>query len=102
MSDKFVVLNWKTPGGPCQIRRYDIWRATGNFPTLNDVRANIKLFTKIGNNAPPPTPPSTMFTDSGKLQNNTFYTYFVTETNAQGATSRASNPVPIKVTYSTK
>jgi hypothetical protein len=104
------------PGPPCQVRRYDIWRAQGNFPTIKSVvqalNANPKLFTNIGNNVPPPTQcptlmlpattPCTTFTDNSQLQNNAYYTYFVKETNVDGATSRGSDPVPILVTCSTK
>src|SRR5260370_27126302 len=102
MSGKSVVLNWTPPGGPCQVRRYDVWRAQGSFPTLKSVLANFALFSNIGHNVPPPTPPSTTFPDNSKLQNNTIYTYFVTDTDAQGATSRASDPVTVLVTFSTK
>jgi hypothetical protein len=98
-SNKTVVLNWTAPGGPCQVRKYDVRRAQGNFPTLAcalTTPATCK-FTDITPNGINGTPPVTTFTDTSKLQNNTFYTYFVTETNAQGATSSASKPVTILV-----
>src|SRR6266571_2662789 len=98
-SNKTVVLKWTAPGGPCQVRRYDVQRAQGNFPTLacaltTPARCTFTDITPKGING---TPPVTTFIDTSKLQNNTFYTYFVTETNAQGATSRASDPFPILV-----
>ncbi len=103
MSSKSVILNWTAPGGPCQVRRYDIWRATGSFPTLASVlaavAANPNLFTDLTPKGLTGTPPVTTFTDNSKLQNNTTYTYFVTDTNAQGATSRASDPKTILVRF---
>src|SRR6266568_5023620 len=98
-SNKTVVLNWTAPGGPCQVRRYDVFRAQGNFPTLACALTTPATctFTDITPNGIKGTPPVTTFTDTSKLQNNTFYTYFVTETNAQGATSGASKPFPILV-----
>ncbi len=98
-SNKTVVLNWTAPGGPCQVRRYDVFRAQGNFPTLACALTTPATctFTDITPNGIKGTPPVTAFTDTSKLQNNTFYTYFVTETNAQGATSGASKPFPILV-----
>src|SRR6266566_1606597 len=98
-SNKTVVLKWTAPGGPCQVRRYDVQRAQGNFPTLacSLTTSATCTFTDITPNRLNGTPPFTTFIDTSKLQNNTFYTYFVTETNAQGATSRASDPFPILV-----
>ena len=103
-SNKTVVLKWTAPGGPCQVRRYDVQRAQGNFPTLACALTTPATctFTDITPNGITGTPPKTTFTDNSKLQNNTFYTYFVTETNAQGATSGASNPKVILVLFSTK
>lgn len=112
LSSKSVVLNWneglegdpsQPGGGLCPVRRYDVWRAQGNFPTPASVLANRGLFQDITlPNGITGTPPKTMFTDSSKLQNNTTYTYFVTETNAVGARSGASVPVTILVTFSSK
>jgi len=89
-----VVLNW-TPPGMCQVSRkagYTIWRAVGFFSTIT--LANRTQFTPIGTvNAP-----STTFTDNN-VKNNTTYTYFVTDTNTQGATSGASNLVQILVSF---
>ena len=99
MSGKGVVLNW-TPPELCQVVRYDVWRATGSFPTLQSVLENISLFTDLTKNGLNGTPPMTTFPDNSKLQNNTTYTYFVTDRNAQGATSGASDPVTIFVTFS--
>lgn len=90
----FVVLNWMPPG-VCQVRRkagYTVWRALGSFTTLT--AANRTLFTVVGTvNAP-----STTFTDSS-VKNNTPYTYFVTDINAQGAASGASNLVHLTVSF---
>jgi len=103
VSSKSVVLNWTAPGPPCQVRRYDVWRATGSFPTLASVlaavAANPQLFTDI--TAPKGitgTPPVTTFTDPN-VKNNVTYTYFVTETNKQGAQSHPSDPKPILVKF---
>jgi hypothetical protein len=102
LSGKSVVLTWTAPDGPCQVRSYDVRRAQGSFPTLASViaalTANPKLFTDLTPKGLTGTPPMTTFTDMSKLQNNTTYTYIVTATNAQGATSRASDPVTILVT----
>jgi hypothetical protein len=104
MSGKNVLLNWTAPGGPCQVRTYDVRRAQGSFPTLACALTTPPTctFTDITPKGINGTPPMTTFTDTSKLQNNTFYTYFVTETNAQGATSRASDPVTIFVSFSIK
>jgi hypothetical protein len=90
MSRKSVVLSW-TPPGNCQVQRYSIWRAKGSFPTLASVLANLSLFTNIKNLDRQNGPPPTTFTDPN-VKNNTTYTYFVTDTNVQGATSGPSNP----------
>jgi len=100
-SGSAVVLNWTAPGGPCPARRYDIWRATGSFPTLASVvaavKANPALFTDLTPNGLNGAPPSTTFTDSNVSPNP--YTYFVTENNNQGAPSGPSDP-PATVTVS--
>ena len=98
-SNKTVVLNWTAPDGPCQVRRYDIWRATGSV-TLANALANPKLFSKIGSISSPPTPVPlpTTFTDPN-VKNNVTYTYFVTDTNKQGAQSGASAPTTILVKF---
>ncbi len=93
-SNKKVALNW-TPPGVCQVSRkagYTIWRAVGSFSTITP--ANRTQFTNIGTvNAP-----STTFTDNN-VKNNTTYTYFVTDTNTQGATSGASTPATVFVKF---
>ena len=90
----FVAVSW-TPPGVCQVSRnkgYTIWRAVGSFVTLTP--ANRTQFVKIGTvNAP-----STTFTDNN-VKNNTTYTYFVTDTNTQKATSGASNLTHITVSF---
>jgi hypothetical protein len=88
-SKSTVVLSWKAPE-LCQVQKYDIWRSTNNGP-----------FTNIGNTGRVNNgtgAPLTTFTDS-KLKNNTTYTYFVTDTNTQGAQSGASAPVTIFVSF---
>jgi len=92
---KSVVLNW-TPPELCQVRRYDIWRATGSFPTLASVLANLAQFTDIKTLTG--TPPLTTFTDPN-VKNNTTYTYFVTDKNKQGAQSGPSAPKTIFVKF---
>jgi len=90
-----VVLNWTAPDFG-QVRRYDIWRAVGSFPTPILVGQNKALFTLIKtlNGAPP----STTFTDTN-VKNNTTYTYFVTQTTKQGVQSGAPDPKTIFVKF---
>jgi hypothetical protein len=90
-----VLLTWTSPGFG-QVRRYDIWRAEGSFPTVASVIANHALFMNIGNVKG--TPPVTTFTDPN-VKNKTTYTYFVTETNKQGVQSGASAPATIFVVF---
>src|SRR6266567_2887717 len=90
-----VLLTW-TAAGPCQVRRYDVWRATGSFPTLHSVLQNFQLFTDITPNGITGTPPVTTFTDID-VKNKTTYTYFVTDTSlvpntTRQVTSGPSNP----------
>jgi hypothetical protein len=77
----------------------------GSFPTIasivQGIKANPGLFTDLTapngiTPVPPAKTPLPMFTDSNNLKGNTTYTYFITETNAQGVTSGASDP-PITV-----
>ena len=95
-SSHMVVLNWAAPGFG-QTRKYTIWRATGSFPTLTSVIANSAQFKIIGT-VTKPTPPATTFTDSN-VKNNSPYTYFVTDTNKQGAQSGASAPATVFVKF---
>jgi hypothetical protein len=97
MSGHSVLLNWMAPEN-CQIVRYDVWRATGSFPTLQSVIANSGAFSDISGKTLTGTPPSKTFTDS-TVKNNTTYTYFVTDKNKQGAESSASAPVTIFVKF---
>ena len=90
-----VALNWTGPE-LCQVRRYDIWRAVGSFPTLASVLANSNAFSSIKTLTG--VPPSTTFTDTN-VKNKTTYTYFVTATNKQGATSIASAPATVSVVF---
>jgi hypothetical protein len=96
LSGHNVVLNW-TPGFG-QIRRYDIWRAVGFFPTPASVLANFTQFSTCPSCKVTGTPPSTTFTDTN-VKNNTTYTYFVTEKNKQGAQSGPSAPATISVKF---
>jgi len=90
----FVIVSWMPPG-VCQVSRnkgYTIWRAVGSVVTLTP--ANRTQFVKIGTvNAP-----STTFQDNN-VKNNTTYTYFVTDTNTQKATSGASNLATVTVSF---
>ena len=95
MSGRNVVLNWTAPAFG-QVRSYDIWRATGSFPTLASVLANQSLFSNCPTCKVTGTPPLTTFTDSN-VKNNTTYTYFITDKNKQGVQSGASAPATIKV-----
>jgi len=95
MSGHNVALSWTAPEFG-QVRRYDVWRAVGSFPTLQSVvlgiKANSKLFTNLtAPNGQTGTPPSKTFTDMN-VKNNTTYTYFVTVTNNKGVQSGASDP----------
>jgi hypothetical protein len=100
---KSVVLNWTAPSIG-QIHRYSIWRAVGRFTTPASVAANFKLFSNSFCGQPQcfvqgdPTPAPTTFTDKN-VKNNTTYTYFVTDTNKQGAQSGASVPTIITVHF---
>ena len=84
---KQVVLNWQAPGGPCRVKTYNIWRSQGGPFTLRTQLVRANNGTK---------PPQTTFTDTA-VQPGQTYTYFVTETDTQGATSDATNQVTIKV-----
>ncbi len=97
MSNKKVLLKWTAPTFG-QVREYDIWRATGSFPTLASVTANYLLFSNCLTCNVTGTPPLRTFTD-GNVKNNTTYTYFVTDKNKQGAKSGASVPVTILVKF---
>jgi hypothetical protein len=91
---KSVPLTWTGTSFP-QVRRYDIWRATGSFSSLqcavtappSCAFSIIKTLTG--------TPPSPTYTDPN-VKSNTTYTYFVTEKNKLGVESTASTP-PLQV-----
>jgi hypothetical protein len=95
MSVHNVLLNWTAPAGFGQVRRYDVFRAVGSFPTLLSVLQNAKLFTDLTPKGITPVPPAvtpvTTFTDMN-VKNGVTYTYFVTQTNIQGVQSGASDP----------
>jgi len=93
---KAVPLNWTSPDFG-QIRNYFIWRATGNFPTPQQVLANIAQFSQVGTVSG--TPPSTFFIDKFNLKNNATYTYFVTAQNKFTANSGPSTPLVVNVQF---
>jgi hypothetical protein len=88
MSGHSVALTWASLGQPCQVIRYDVWRAVGLINSITG--ANYSLFTNLTKpNGLTGTPPAPNFTDSN-VKNNTTYTYFVTATNKQGVQSGPS------------
>ena len=90
-----VPLTW-TPPAFGQIRKYYVWRAVGSFPTLQQVLSNFMQFSII--KALTGTPPSASYIDSN-VNNNTTYTYFVTDANKQRAQSGPSNPLVVTVSF---
>jgi hypothetical protein len=99
MSVHNVLLTWNSPEFG-QVRRYDVWRAEGSFPTLQSVVLAVKQNPSLFKNltAPngiqpiaPATTPLKTFTDTD-VKNKTTYTYFITQTNKQGVQSPASDP----------
>ena len=99
MSLHSVSLTWSSPEFG-QVRRYDVWRAEGSFPTLQSVVLAVKQNPSLFKNltAPngiqpisPATTPLKTFTDIN-VKNKTTYTYFITQTNKQGVQSPASDP----------
>lgn len=98
---KNVPLNWTAPGTG-QTRKYFVWRANGNFPTLQSALSHSSQFTNLTpngiTNKNPNLPPTPTFTDS-IVSNKVTYTYFVTDKNKQGATSGASTPLVVTVSF---
>jgi hypothetical protein len=96
-----VPLNWTAPGTG-QTRKYFVWRAIGNFPTLQSALSHSSQFTNLTpngiTNKNPNLPPTPTFTDSN-VSNKVTYTYFVTDKNKQGATSGASTPLVVTVSF---
>lgn len=95
---KSVPLAWTSPSFG-QIRKYYVWRAVGSYTSgsgSGSVVSNASAFSIVqtlsGN------PPSPTYTDNN-LKNKTYYTYFVTDSNKQGALSGASNPVTVYVVF---
>jgi hypothetical protein len=88
-----VPLAWTLPS-PGITSQNAIWRATGNFPTLAAVLANIASFTQVGTTSG--TPPGAAFVDLA-VANKTTYTYFVTDSTSGGVQSAPSNPVVVTV-----
>jgi hypothetical protein len=97
MSGHSVQLKWTAPEFG-QIRSYNVYRAVGSFTTIAGVYANRAAFINLTNPAITGQPPSPAFLDS-TVKNNTTYTYFVVDTNKQGAQSFASAPVTITVKF---
>ncbi len=93
---KSVPLTWfQTSFG--QIRRFDVYRAVGSFPTHQQVLLNLSKFTDI-KTLNTGTPPPSTYTDPN-VKNGVTYTYFVTETNLQGATSGESDPLVVTIKF---
>ena len=92
---KSIPLTWTAPGFG-QIRKYQVWRAVGSFPTAQQVLANFNKFSVIKTLTG--TPPSTSYTDPN-VKNKTTYTYVVTDANKQGAQSEPSNPVVVTTNF---
>ena len=92
---KAVPLTWSPPGFG-QIRFYTVWRAVGSFSTRAQIKANIKLFNSITTLTG--APPAPAYIDP-TVKSNTTYTYFVANTNKQGAVSGASSPVVVTVKF---
>lgn len=93
---KSVPLTWfQTSFG--QIRRFDLYRAVGSFPTHQQVLLNLSKFTDI-KTLNTGTPPPSTYTDPN-VKNGVTYTYFVTETNKQGATSGESDPLVVTIKF---
>jgi hypothetical protein len=90
-----VLLNWSAPSFT-QVRKYNVYRATGSFPTAANVAANSSMFSNIGQVSG--APPATKFVDA-TVKNNTTYTYFITDVNKPGVQSGASDPVTIFVKF---
>jgi hypothetical protein len=90
---KSVPLTWLAPNFG-QIRKYDVWKAEGSFPTLQQVVANFSKFSRI--TTVTGAPPSPSFLDPN-VKNNRTYTYFVTDGNIQGAQSGPSAPIVVTV-----
>jgi hypothetical protein len=92
---KSVPLAW-TPPSFGQIRKYQVWRALGSFPTAQQVLLNFSKFSIIKTLSG--APPTTFYTDSS-VKNTTTYTYVVTDTNKQGVQSGPSNPVVVTTKF---
>ena len=91
------MLTWNAPEFG-QIRSYSIWRAEGSFTTIGAVYANRAAFSNLTVPALSGAPPQTSFLDS-TVQNKRTYTYFIVDTNKQGAQSAITAPVVITVRF---
>ncbi|HET8965839.1 MAG TPA: hypothetical protein VFN20_06480 [Candidatus Acidoferrum sp.] len=97
MSAHNVLLTWNAPEFG-QIRSYSIWRAEGSFTSIASVYANRAAFRNLTVPALTGAPPTTSFLDT-MVQNRQTYTYFIVDTNKQGAQSAISTPVTITVRF---
>jgi len=94
---KSVPLTWHPPTFG-QTREYNVWRATGSFPTPASANANSQLFTKIQTIPINSLVTSPTYTD-GNVRSNTTYTYFITDKNKLNAVSGASAPIVVTVKF---
>jgi hypothetical protein len=92
---KKVPLTWTAPSFG-QTRSYTVWRATGSFPTLQQILSNFGSFSALTTLTGQPPAPS--YTDTN-VKNGVTYTYFVTDANKQGAQSGPSNPLVVTVKF---
>jgi hypothetical protein len=92
-SGKKVGVSWSGPGFG-QTRSYTIWRAMGNYASLNNT--NIAQFTAVKTVTSTTGPPTPNYIDMDVKFNN-YYTYFVTDGNKRGARSTASNVLVVWV-----
>jgi hypothetical protein len=89
-----VPLSWTAPGFG-QTRSYTIARATGSYTASQLGSLNPSPFTVIATLTG--APPAANYIDTG-VTTNTTYTYVVTDSNKQGATSGPSNLLVVTVT----
>lgn len=91
---KKVPLSWMAPTFG-QTRAYTVWRAVGSFGP-SQVLPNLGQFTMLKTLTG--TPPSPSYIDTA-VKNGVTYTYFVTDTNKQGAQSGPSSLLVVKVKF---
>jgi hypothetical protein len=93
-SGKNVPLTWTAPAFG-QTRTYTIWRAVGSYGP-SQVLANLSKFAILKTLTG--TPPSPSYIDT-TVKNGTTYTYFVTDTNKQGAQSGPSHLLVVTLKF---